>query len=178
MNNNTHKIKTMKYLLILIFVLTGFLNTAKCQRVGEGIFVDYQWVVNQLKTSKSIKDFTYKWNYGSILLLDSSEIEIINKIRPDVVKEFRRYFSKPTESKYRKTVLTDKKSIRDCVSNFEAYCITENGLEMGAQLDYPYYIKDDKIAVFEIYGDFWSESYRLTLQGNKVLVELVGSIIE
>lgn len=168
----------MKHFLVLISLLIGILYTAKCQRVDEGIFVDYQWVINELKTSKSIEDFKYKWDYESILLLDSSEIETINKIRPDVVMDFRRYYSKPTESKYRKTVITDKKSIRDCISNFEQYCLTEIDPEKDAKLYYPYYIKDDKIAVFEIYGDFWSEGYRITLQENKVLVELVSKIIE
>lgn len=174
------KSRYMKHLLVFISFFFGGLSIAECQgiRVDKGIYVDYRMVIEELKTSIVIKELSDKWDYKSILLLDSSEIKIINKVRPDIVKDFREYFSKPVEEKYRKILATDKKSIKDCVNNFKLYCITENGPGIDSRLYYPFYVKDDKIALYEIYGNSWSECYRITLLNKKLLIELIDEIIE
>lgn len=53
------------------------------------IFIDYYVVINDLKNNPNDKSLRYRYDYTSILLLDSSQMKLIKSVRPDVIKEFR-----------------------------------------------------------------------------------------
>ncbi len=54
-------------------------------------FIDYHDVINSISKSSIIPELQNNLDFEAILLLDSTHINIVNKIRPDIVSEFRRF---------------------------------------------------------------------------------------
>ena len=113
-----------------------------------------------------------------MLLLDTTEINFISELRPDIVNWFRNNYSDQKSILNSKIIDIDYESIKSCINDFKKYCFPEYGDGNDAKLIYPYYIKDNRIAVYIISGDSWTECFRLTLLGNKLQIELIYLIVD
>lgn len=153
---------------IIIGFLFGLIFKGYSQKVINTDFVDYDKVIENILDSVSIIDLEKAWNYEFVLLLDTTEIDRIKEIRPIVVADFRDNYSSPILNKYTKLIPTDLKSVKDCFANenFQNLILNNTALETDLsdkKLKFPIYIKDDKMAVYEIYGKGWSECDKIAI---------------
>lgn len=70
------------------------------------------------------------------------------------------------------------KSVKDCFANenFQNLILNNTALETDLsdkKLKFPIYIKDDKMAVYEIYGKGWSECDRITITDKGLHIETI-----
>jgi len=169
--------------IILIGFFFGLIFKGFSQDVEKIEFVKYNKVIGDIYASVSFTDLKTKWDYEYILLLDSSGIDRINEIRPDIVNNFRRNYSTPILENHKKVISSNVKSIKDCFKNesLQNLILNNTTLETGLsdkKLESPIYIKDDKMAVYEIYGEGWSECDRITLTDKGLLIEMIYIIQE
>ncbi|NMB65335.1 MAG: hypothetical protein GYA16_10760 [Spirochaetes bacterium] len=146
-------------------------------------FVKFNKVIGDIYTSDSFTDLKTKWDYEYILLLDSSGIERINEIRPDIVNDFRKNYSKPILEKHKKVISSNVKFIEDCFKNENLQDLILNNTTIetnlsNKKLQSPIYIKDDKMAVYEINGEGWSECDRIRITDKGLLIEMIYIIQE
>lgn len=167
----------MKYLIVLVSIFLCLTPLALCQKDKKVHSIKYGEIINDIKQSKSVKDLKSKYDYDLVLFLDTTDINLISEIRPDVVDRFRKTFSE-SKSLNSKIISTDCKTIQSSIENFKKYRFAEYGDGRDARMTYPYYIKDDRIAVYVICGESWTECYRLTLLKNKLQIELLYLIVD
>jgi hypothetical protein len=165
----------MKLIFFLIFTL-WFSAVSLAQSNYSIQFLDYDSVIKKIKLSNSSAELKDKWNYLDILLLDNTEIKLIEKIRPDVVKDFRTNFSQPINEK--KTINLKVTSIQNCFSDpiLLEQLFSNTTLETERKdknLDPDIYIKDNKVAVYLIYGTEWSECDRIRLTNEGIQIEMI-----
>jgi len=166
----------MRSYVVLALLFFGIVNIGNCQVKGTQFTIDYRTIVNELRSSKNLKALESKWDYESILMLDTSDIRLIYRVAPKVVADYRKVFSYPIDKKYKKVLSTDKSSIEDCIKDYRLYQF-DNSLNL--KIDYPVYVKDKKVAVLQIYNNGYTECLRITLlKGKQLLVELMYSTIE
>ncbi|HNY45123.1 MAG TPA: hypothetical protein PKH15_10585 [Bacteroidales bacterium] len=164
--------------IILVGLFFGLILKSYSQKVDKIEFVDYKKVIEDISASASFTNLESKWDYEFILLLDSMNINRINEFRPDIVKDFRRNYSSPILVKHKKIISTDLKSIKDCFKDerLQELILNNTTIETSLsdkKLKSPIYIKDDKIAVYEIYGASLSECDRITLTDKGLLIEMI-----
>lgn len=167
----------MKYLIVCVTIFLCLTPLALCQKVKRVNSIRYVDIINDIKQSKSVNDLKTKYNYDLVLFLDTTDISLVGEIRPDVVDRFRKTFS---ESKRlnSKIISTNCKTIQSSINNFKKYRFAEYGNGRDARMIYPYYIMDNRIAVYVICGESWTECYRLTLLKNKLQIELLYLIVD
>jgi len=57
--------------------------------------------------------------------------------------------------------------------------VFDNGIDIkNKKMDNKVYIKDDLKAIYTIYGDSWSECYRISIKKEELLIELLYQIKE
>lgn len=169
--------------LILIGFFCGLIFNGYSQDIEKIKFVKYNKVIGDIYASVSFTDLKTKWDYEYILLLDSSGIDRINEIRPDIVNDFRKNYSTPILENHKKVISSNVKSIKDCFKNENLQDLILNNTTLEAdlsdkKLEPQIYIKDDKIAVYEVYGEGWSECDRITLTDKGLLIEMIYIIQE
>lgn len=157
---------------IFIGLLWGLTQLSNGQNTNKIEFVDYNQVIEEINSSSNITDLKNKWDYNSILLLDSTQINRINEIRPDIVKDFREFSSYPIPDENKGIITMAVNSIKDCFidENLRNLIIASFNYE---DLKYPIYIKDAKSAVFEIEGDGLHECKRITLTEKGIIIEMI-----
>lgn len=147
-------------------------------------FIDYKNVINDLKTHANDSHLKYKYDLTFVLLLDSSQIKLIEKIQPEAVKYFREYSSGLTFNNRTVGFVTDKKDIKEVLMDkldqkriFE--CVNEESdLDLvHVEFDHPIYVKENK-AIFEIYGSTWSSTYFARLENGVLQINYLGGTIE
>jgi hypothetical protein len=116
---------------------------------------------------------------NKIILLDTEKIELIEKLRPDPVYDFRKYLKKlnldtnkryfSTSAKYIQEFFV-KEDMKKRLISFSPLVIDIKKIKI-----YDVYIKD-KIALFSLCNAYegccWK--YRATLADNKLLIEYIG----
>lgn len=143
-------------------------------------FLDYDSVVNNILDTKK----SANWSIESILLLDSSSIEIFSAIDPYQVKTFRELAEHITPRVFVDSVQVSTNSLKECFLNPEireqimkASLLDEDDYRMG--LLYPQiYIKDDLTAVYDLGGSFWWQRNRITLSDKLLKMEFIYSVID
>ena len=166
--------------ILLFGFLFGFLMTVSGQTIDKLEIIDYEKVIRDIYNSTAITDLESKWDYEAVLLLDSSEIRQINKISPLVVKEFRDNFRIPILDKYKKVMAKDVKTISDLFTKKELLELLLNNTTLGSDktLDSKVYIKDNTIAVYDIWGSGWSERNRIRITKNGLFIEMISQTME
>lgn len=166
----------MRCLIVFAFIISVICSPAESQRVDLGFYVDYKFVMDDLKKSPVADYDNSKWDLTFILLLDSTDIRLINKLRPDIVEDFRKNYSEPIIKNSKKIIPVKVNSIHAIVKDFRKYIFPDND-NGKLKMSFPYYFKDDNKAIFEIDG-YCTEVYRVTLQKDKLLIELIYKIVD
>jgi len=166
----------MRSYIFLALLFFGIATIGNCQVKKTQFTIDYRTIVNELRSSKNLKALESKWDYESILMLDTSDIRLISRVAPKEVADFRKVFSYPIDKKNRKVISTDKSSIDYCIKDYRLYQF-DNSQKL--KIDYPVYVKDKKVAVIRIYNNGYTECLRITLLKRKqLLVELMYITID
>ncbi|WP_062129151.1 hypothetical protein [Geofilum rubicundum] len=170
-----------KYLLIALIAFQIQING---QTLEKEIFIIYEEVLNELQSTENITGLENKYDFTFILLLDSTNIELIEKTRYQHVDEFRNYA--PGLSLTQQTVgfVTDKREIReifqdqnslkrilDCTNTYNSPNIAMT------KFRYPIYIKGNQ-AIFETSGPTWSDTYSAILKNGVFQINWLGGDIE
>lgn len=173
----------MKRILLYLVLMIPILGMSQVLRNVD--FYDYFDAILKIKQSDSLNNDNYsKYNLTNILLLDSTEIKLIEKLEPISVEEFRKIVhgiqikSKTvgfvTNHTNIKELLLDKvsqKRIIECVNVHNSSVINYS------KFAYPIYVKGT-IAVFDIYGSTWSDTYYVKLENNILQINWLCGIVE
>ncbi|MBN2571560.1 MAG: hypothetical protein JXA68_05485 [Ignavibacteriales bacterium] len=173
-----------KYLLFILIALIIFQLPIYGQSLNKSSFVIYEEVINELKSAKNISQLENKYDYVFILLLDSTNIDLIIKTGYPYINEFRNYaaslaLSKKTigfvtEKQYIKEIFNDENSLKRILTCTK----TNNSPDIPmTKFDYPVYIKGNT-AVFETSGPTWTDTYYARLEKGIFQINWLGGIIE
>ena len=124
-----------------------------------------------------------KIDLEGILLLDSSFIDEIEKVSPKLVEGFRQYYVDAPMDIFEDTIKTNFQSLAQCFNDSQTL---KRILKVAGQPEYSdsytmgkvVYIRNDSIAIFDIYGSFWSERNRIELNKGFLRIEMIYSIVE
>ena len=118
------------------------------------------------------------------MLLDSTEIKLIEKTGYQYVNDFRNFapgitlskqtFGFVTDKKNIKEIFLDKNSLKRILDCSKSYNSPDLKL---IEFNYPVYIKGNK-AIFEISGPTWSDTYFARLEDGILQINWIGGIIE
>ena len=170
-----------KYLFI-IFVISQF--SVYGQPFIKEKVINYENAIEELKSTKNIKSLENKYDYTALLLLDSTEIKLIEKTGYQNIDDFRNFAPGLALSKQTFGIVTDKKNIKeiflddnslarilDCSENYNS-----PDLKL-TKFNYPVYIKGNN-AIFETSGPTWSDTYFARLENGILQINWLGGIIE
>lgn len=170
-----------KYLLFLLFCAQ--LSIYGQPYLKEKV-ITYETVIKKLKETYKIKNLENKFNYTFILLLDSTNIDLIKKIDYQYIDDFRSYAQGLPLSNQTVGFVTDKKDIKnifeDNISLKRILIVLKDNNIPDVSINdfnYPIYIKGNK-AIFEISGPTWSDTYFATLNNGVLQINWLGGIIE
>jgi len=167
--------------LITIFLLSVSLISNCFGQLKNPIkYIEYEAVIKEINASKS--DLREKWDYEAILLLDRTYINKIKQFQPDLVEDFKKIFSVPIPDAYRERIPIKIKSLKDCINNAELLNNIYSKTNLFSESNFnnllsPIYIKDNRIAVYDIYNGHY-ERHRMTLSKDTIIIELISTIIE
>jgi len=177
----TIRIENMRLLLFMFIVSLQTILSG--QNNDNSFFVEYDSVINELKTAGHVNDMNIKnYRYDFILLLDSSELSLIEQESSEDIEEFRLLAKvlnnndtivgfKSEKRNIRNIFLHNEKMILSCTQSYEY-----KG-NKSIKLDFPIYVKENQ-AIFSISGRNWSETYFATLKENNLQIKGLYSIIE
>lgn len=173
-----------KYLLFIIITLITFHLPIFGQPLNKSNFVIYEEVINELKSAKNISQLENKYDYVFILLLDSTNIDLIIKTGYPHIDEFRDYAAGLALSKQTIEFVTEKQDIKEIFNDENllkrilACTKTNNSYDIPmTKFDYPVYIKGNT-AVFETSGPTWTDTYYAKLEKGILQINWLGGIIE
>ncbi len=132
-------------------------------------FIDYNDVFDNLgrdnNSFSSLEEHKYLKMLRSMLLIDTTHIQLVQKERPNLVEKFRSIYNfldySEIENNSRrhkmKFIETDIKSLKDCLKSEDVLkkILTNNyGQDPfhRVRIDDEVYIKDDKVAISRLYG--------------------------
>ncbi|WP_163710724.1 hypothetical protein [Mangrovibacterium lignilyticum] len=146
--------------------------------------INYEDVIEELKSTKNIKSLENKYDYTALLLLDSTQIKLIEKTGYQYINDFRNFSLGLALSKQTLGFVTDKINIKeifldkntiqrilDCTKSYDS-----PDLKM-TEINYPVYIKENT-AIFETSGPTWSDTYFARLENGILQINWLGGIIE
>lgn len=154
-------------------------------------FIDYNDVFNNIYNNllSEKEEQKYKVSLEYMLLLDTAHIQSVAKKYPKLVDEFRDTYDfldyseiENNSRKHRmKFIETDIKSLKECLKNDDVLVrILSNNFGQAplhrVRIDEEIYIKDDKTAVFWIYGT-GSELIRTWKFENGLYIEHIKTIM-
>jgi len=146
-------------------------------------FINYEDVITETKSSDNPKELKDKFDYYYVLLLDSTELDLIQNIDPQAISYYREVSPGLKNSEQFGSYKVAEKSIKDVLKNeslLKKVIISidkENrkGIE-NSEIEKPIYTNENKAIIFN-YGSFWSNTYFLELVGNEIKIKwLVGTI--
>lgn len=171
--------KKYLFIILVIFHLSIYGQTSRKEKI-----ITYEDVIEELKSTKNIKSLENQYDYTAILLLDSTEIKLIEKTGYQYIDDFRNFapgialskqtFGFVTDKKNIKEIFLDKNSLKRILDCSKSY--NSPDLKM-TQFNYPVYIKGNK-AIFETSGPTWSDTYSARLENGILQINWIGGIIE
>ena len=173
-----------KYLLTTFITLIAFQFPIYGQSLDKSSFIIYDEVINELKSAKNISGLENKYDYTSILLLDSTNIDLIKKTGYSYIDEFRILAAGLPLSKRTIGFVTKKREIKEIfkdenlLKRILACTKTYNNPDIPVtKFDYPIYIKGNTL-IFETSGPTWSDTYYARLEKGILQINWLGGIIE
>ena len=172
-----------KYLFIIIISL---FPTFVHSQNSKTIFLDYDEILHDLNNEGQSSKYFKGLNAEAMLLLDYNCLKDLLKVNP-VLNENeinQENFSIQSDSNYIRhyqlLFFTDIKRLFSIQETYKLILkeIWGDSIELNYKLDSEVYIKEPNKAVFTIYGNSWSKTFRLTLKNGLIALELVSQIIE
>lgn len=173
-----------KYLLITLITLIAFGLPIYGQTWNKMSFVIYEDVINELKLAENISAKENKYDYVCILLLDSTNIDLIIKTGYPYIEEFRNYTAEiplsnrttgfVTEKREIKEIFRDEKSLKKMLACIKPYNSPDIPM---TKFDHPIYIKGNA-AIFETSGPSWSDIYYARLENGVLQINWLGGVME
>lgn len=173
-----------KYLLTLWITLNAFQLPMYGQALNKSRFVIYEEVIDELKSAKNISKLEDKYDYLFILLLDSTNIDLIKKTGYPYIDVFRNHatglsLSKQTigfvtEKREIKEIFKDENSLNRILASTKSY--DSHDIPM-TKFDYRVYIKGNS-AIFETSGPTRADTYYARLEKGILQINWLGGIIE
>ena|GEM_PF-3885404 len=175
-NHNTRELKTI--LLLISLTISIFLYG---QNIDSKNFIEYDSIISELKAVNTINDMSYLlYRFDFILLLDSSEISLVEEKTGEDIEEFRFLANVINNNKEIIGFMTEEKDIRNVFLDPEQERKIISCTRIGhssEKVDFPIYVKENK-AIFSISGATWSETYYAELKDNNVQIKGIYQIIE
>ncbi|MFB6344138.1 hypothetical protein ACE1ET_20635, partial [Saccharicrinis sp. FJH62] len=165
-----------KYILIVFFFiqLTTFGQSTSVEK-----YIYYENVINDLKSAKDLRNLESRYNYVFVLLLDSSNIELIEETGYQYLDEFRLYAMGLNLSNQTVGFVTDKNNITEIFedeNSLEKVLICTNLDSSDIKMttfNFPIYLKDN-LAIFETSGPTWSNTYIARLENGRLQINWLG----
>lgn len=167
--------KTYLFFTFIIFQVSSY-----GESFSERDFITYDEVINELQSADTISNIEYKYDYSLILLLDSSNIDLIETIDYSFIDDFRDYalglpLSDQTvgfvvDSENITKIFQDKNSLKRILDCFNRY-------SPMAKLTYPIYVKENE-AIFEITEADGSDIYVARYNSGVLQINWLGGITE
>ncbi len=148
--------------------------------------LEYEKVIEDLKVNGEKSVYFKNLDCFSLLYLDFGCYDFLKKLKPEYFKTYHVDTSELIVNFKRDIVLTRKEEyskVSDLLNDYkklEELCKEILGVDskLPYNISSPIYIKDEKYAVLDIYGYFWSNSYKLLLIDGVLKVELIHMITE
>lgn len=181
----------MKYLLILITIL--FIYNSNAQPFKQSykfrtnpkmppISFDYNSIISDLKGFGTKSQYYEEDFIRALLYLDRSSLRVIKGINPNFLEEFKYIDTSFIFSKVQKNKINEYyvkvKNLKDFFKSRKLWLRI-------VKPDYKYtyilairpfiYIKDNKLAIFEVNDDTKAVTYKVKLEKNKIRVEKLYS---
>ena len=180
----------MRLFFIITFIIGLFFTSVFAQpfRDNYAEFFDYDSVLKDLKQNGRKSIYFINLDYRSMLYLDKASLKTLITINQNFLYEFNIDTSKifhEVPGKYFKEYSTSHSTIKDLFANRSSWTNMikqfkgENlNREQEIQLDKKIYMKDGTKAVFTVWGDGWSDTYKVILSNKKLRLELLYQIQE
>lgn len=173
----------MRYLTFLIAIFCWIELFSQPLDPNKIQYYDYSTIIKDLKLN-SVKSMYYSdLDYESMLYLDKSSVKTLLQINPKFLLEKNIdtavIFQRSKDQFVQQFDLVTK-DLRDF---FENKSVLNHALDKmigdkNRQLDNKIYIKDNNVAIYTVFGQSWSATYKARLIDNKVKIELLYEIIE
>jgi hypothetical protein len=172
-----------KHLLAIAVSLFSIL--ALCQNTTT-TFLDYDKVLYNLKDKGQSSSYFKKLDYDAMLLLDYNCLKDLLRVNPNFQEQYSirlENYKLPIKSIYTKQYQllfpTDIKGLFSDQKTFELFFQKTRLKNRGNyELSPNIYLKEPNKAVFTIFGNNWSETYRLILKNGLVTLEPISETIE
>ncbi|TDE18548.1 hypothetical protein [Dyadobacter psychrotolerans] len=146
-------------------------------------FIDYQDFEKVFRVNRNSELITKKFDLVSILLLDSTNAEILFKLDPKLEEDFHYAMLVSRLSMSTVGFVTDLETLRDVLLSKEERdmiitCVHGEGADnMKYNIGSPVYIKNNT-AIIQILGPSSVDDYYVTINSGVVQLNFLGGIIE
>jgi len=164
---------TMRNFLILTYIMFSLCLWG--QNVTPLLFIDYNNAIKEIKLNPDNRQITDKYDLVDILILDSSELNTIKKINPDIIEDFKDYSNALAKKNNYKSYKTDETDIKQIFINYtnQKQLIKFLYPESEMTISFPIYIKGNKV-IFHICTKTWSATYFAKLENKEITTVKLG----
>lgn len=167
----------MRQLLLSISLVTASL-TCFSQFEKPVEFVDFKTEIDNISSSDTSLHLD-KWEYENLLFLDDSVLDIIAEKYPEVADRYTQFY---TGNKFDTLLVIKNDSLEKVQDCFSDLCVlteilkTETWLRKfpADSIFHRIYVNDNS-AIYEIYGDNWSELNIITLTNTQIIIRHVSN---
>jgi len=173
----------MRVSVIFIVIFISLNLNAQPLRTDTFEFFDYNSIIKDLNKNGQDCWFYKRLDYKSLLFLDRSALKTLLKVNPDFLIEkcidTTRVFKISANQTYREFNVGSN-SLTNFFNNKPILNKTLDQIieDKNRNVDNTIYIKNDQIAILTIWGEFWSETYKVILVDRKVRFTILDQIIE
>jgi hypothetical protein len=167
----------MKYFaLIILFQIHSILYAQPYKSDIE--FYDYNILIKDLKAKGVSSSYLNNLDYESMLYVDRSSLSTLKTINPNFINEWdidtTKLFIKPL-SQYIYYFKLKSNDLKDVFLDIEFFKKTISTIVQmdKIELDKNIYIKNNRIAVFQVSANSWSGKYRATIVNDKLMIEML-----
>lgn len=142
-------------------------------------FVDFKTEIENLSSADTSLRLD-KWEYRALLFLDASVLSIVEENYHDIANSYSEYFAGNKFDTLLVIERNDLQDVKDCFSDLRVLTEmlkTETWLRRwpADRIYHRIYVKDNS-AVYEIYGDSWSELNIVTLTDKEIVIRNVTNV--
>ncbi len=173
----------MRVFVIFIVIFISLNLNAQPLRTDTFEFLDYNSVIKDLNRNGQDCRYYKRLDYESLLFLDKSALKTLLKVNPNFLIEkcidTTRVFKIQTNQTYREFNV-ESNSLIDFFNNKPILSKTLDQIieDKNRNVDNTIYIKNDQIAILTIWGESWTETYKVVFVDRKVRFTILHQIIE
>ena len=173
----------MRVFVIFIVIFISLNLNAQPLRLDTFEFLDYNSVIKDLNKNGQNCWFYNRLDFEALLFLDKSALKTLLKVNPNLLKEKNIdttwIFKNPKNQTYREFKV-ESNSLIDFFKNKPSLNKTLDQIieDKNKNIDNTIYVKNDQIAILTIWGEFWTETYKVVFVDKKVRFTILHQIIE